>query len=183
MVQPTVFQFFPLHEIRPDGWLRKQLECQRDGLSGHLDTFWPDIKDSRWIGGILKMGKNAYWLVACLRTALFKYSHASGVYEWYVNNVKLFNFQRNASGASLLNWNGDAFNINKTYGIMLLKGVSLTLDNSSAELSNAGFFRGKYKASDGTAPATGTLTFREAEFGFTVTIFVKDGICTALSMS
>lgn len=38
-------------ELRPTGWLRRQLEIQAEGLSGHLDQMWPDIRDSRWIGG------------------------------------------------------------------------------------------------------------------------------------
>ena len=42
---------FPLEAIKPRGWLAEQLRIQADGLSGHLDEFWPDIKDSAWIGG------------------------------------------------------------------------------------------------------------------------------------
>ena len=38
-------------EIRPQGWLRRQLEIQAEGLSGNLDKVWPDVRDSRWIGG------------------------------------------------------------------------------------------------------------------------------------
>ncbi|MCI8554688.1 MAG: hypothetical protein HFJ80_07075 [Clostridiales bacterium] len=42
--------FSPLH-IKPRGWLRRQLEIQADGLSGHVDKIWPDIRDSAWTGG------------------------------------------------------------------------------------------------------------------------------------
>ncbi len=38
-------------KIRPEGWLRRQLEIQAAGLSGHLDKIWPDISRSAWIGG------------------------------------------------------------------------------------------------------------------------------------
>ncbi len=38
-------------KLRPTGWLRKQLEIQAAGLSGHLDKIWPDISRSAWIGG------------------------------------------------------------------------------------------------------------------------------------
>ena len=38
-------------EIRPEGWLYRQLKIQADGLSGHLDQIWPDIRDSAWVGG------------------------------------------------------------------------------------------------------------------------------------
>lgn len=37
--------------IRPHGWLRRQLELQARGLSGALYRIWPDIRDSKWIGG------------------------------------------------------------------------------------------------------------------------------------
>lgn len=42
---------FSSRELHPQGWLRKQLEIQAAGLSGNLDKIWPDIRDSKWIGG------------------------------------------------------------------------------------------------------------------------------------
>ena len=33
----------PLGSITPSGWLRRQLEIQARGLSGHLDEIWPDL--------------------------------------------------------------------------------------------------------------------------------------------
>lgn len=45
--QPA-FHPFPIRAISPRGWLAKQLRIQADGLSGHLDEFWPEIKDSAW---------------------------------------------------------------------------------------------------------------------------------------
>lgn len=48
-------------DIRPEGWLRKQLQAR--GLSGHLDLIWPDIRDSRWIGGDREGWERVpYWL-------------------------------------------------------------------------------------------------------------------------
>ncbi|MBQ8955308.1 MAG: glycoside hydrolase family 127 protein, partial [Clostridia bacterium] len=41
----------PLGAIRPEGWLRKQLETAAEGLTGKLHEFWPDVKDSAWRGG------------------------------------------------------------------------------------------------------------------------------------
>ncbi|QNF30126.1 MULTISPECIES: hypothetical protein [Metabacillus] len=38
------------NEIKPKGWLLRQLQIQAEGLSGNLDKFWPDIKESKWIG-------------------------------------------------------------------------------------------------------------------------------------
>jgi DUF1680 family protein len=53
----------PLGEIRPEGWLKRQLRIQADGLSGHLDEFWPDIKSSGWIGGVSEgWERGPYWL-------------------------------------------------------------------------------------------------------------------------
>ncbi len=57
------FRPLPLASIRPAGWLKRQLEIQRDGLSGHLHEFWPDIKDSAWFGGDAEGWERApYWL-------------------------------------------------------------------------------------------------------------------------
>lgn len=54
---------FTTKEIKPSGWLKRQLEIQADGLPGNLYKIWPDIKDSAWIGG--KRGdweRVPYWL-------------------------------------------------------------------------------------------------------------------------
>ena len=53
----------PLGAIKPTGWLKAQLKIQAEGLSGHLDEFWPDIKDSSWIGGKAEgWERTPYWL-------------------------------------------------------------------------------------------------------------------------
>ena len=50
-------------EIRPEGWLRRQLEIQARGLSGNLDRMWPDVRDSAWIGGDREGWERVpYWL-------------------------------------------------------------------------------------------------------------------------
>ena len=41
----------PLGAVKPNGWLKKQLEIAAKGLTGKLHTFWPDVKDSAWRGG------------------------------------------------------------------------------------------------------------------------------------
>ncbi len=52
-----------LGSIRPRGWLEKQLRTQADGLSGHLDEFWPDVAQSGWIGGSAEgWERGPYWL-------------------------------------------------------------------------------------------------------------------------
>ncbi len=57
------FKPFTTKEIKPRGWLLNQLRIQGDGLSGHLDKFWPDIKDSKWVGGQAEGWERVpYWL-------------------------------------------------------------------------------------------------------------------------
>ena len=53
-----------LGAVTPQGWLvAEQLRIQARGLSGHLDRFWPDIKDSAWIGGAAEgWERMPYWL-------------------------------------------------------------------------------------------------------------------------
>lgn len=42
----------PLTAIKPEGWLKAQLETQARGLSGHLYEIWPDVSDEcAWLGG------------------------------------------------------------------------------------------------------------------------------------
>jgi len=46
------FISLPLGAIKPQGWLLKQLRIQSNGLTGHLDEFWPDLSsNSGWLGG------------------------------------------------------------------------------------------------------------------------------------
>ena len=43
----------PLGAIKPDGWLRLQLQAQVSGLTGHLDEVYPNVVGARnaWLGG------------------------------------------------------------------------------------------------------------------------------------
>ena len=62
-LHPPAFSPLPLGSIRPLGWLACQLRIQADGLSGCLDEFWPDVKDSAWFGGSAEGWERApYWL-------------------------------------------------------------------------------------------------------------------------
>jgi len=62
-LREPAFRALPLNSIRPQGWLMDQLRLQAGSLSGHLDTFWPDIKDSAWIGGEAEgWERMPYWL-------------------------------------------------------------------------------------------------------------------------
>ena len=57
------YKLFNTTELKASGWLRKQLEVQANGLSGNLDKVWPDIRESRWIGGNCEGWERVpYWL-------------------------------------------------------------------------------------------------------------------------
>ena len=52
-----------VNEISPQGWLKRQLEIQAAGLAGNLDKVWPDVRDSKWIGGSREGWERVpYWL-------------------------------------------------------------------------------------------------------------------------
>jgi|WetSurMetagenome_2_1015567.scaffolds.fasta_scaffold04628_2 uncharacterized protein len=38
----------PLGAVKPEGWLKSQLEVQASGLTGNIDDFWPDLVNSAW---------------------------------------------------------------------------------------------------------------------------------------
>ena len=60
---PLALRPLPLGSVRPAGWLARQLRIQADGLSGHLDEFWPDVARSGWIGGDAEgWERGPYWL-------------------------------------------------------------------------------------------------------------------------
>lgn len=57
------WDFYTSKELKPEGWLRRQLEIQARGLSGNLHKVWPDISDSAWIGGNREGWERVpYWL-------------------------------------------------------------------------------------------------------------------------
>lgn len=57
------WSFYTTNEIKPEGWLRRQLEIQAESLSGNLDKVWRDVRDSKWIGGDAEGWERVpYWL-------------------------------------------------------------------------------------------------------------------------
>ena len=48
-LKQKAFVKLPLGAVKPKGWLKRQLQIQADGLTGHLDEFW--MYDSWWKGG------------------------------------------------------------------------------------------------------------------------------------
>ena len=57
------YTYFSPNELKVEGWVKTQLELQRDGLNGNLDKVWPDVRDSKWIGGDREGWERVpYWL-------------------------------------------------------------------------------------------------------------------------
>ena len=57
------WNFYSSNELKPKGWLLRQLRIQADGLSGNLDKVWADVRDSAWIGGPAEGWERVpYWL-------------------------------------------------------------------------------------------------------------------------
>lgn len=55
--------FYTSNEIKPKGWIKKQLQIQADGLAGNLDRVWRDVRNSKWIGGDAEGWERVpYWL-------------------------------------------------------------------------------------------------------------------------
>lgn len=50
-LQPQQFIKLPAGTIQPEGWLKQQLELQRNGLNGHLGEIsaWLQKKDNAWL--------------------------------------------------------------------------------------------------------------------------------------
>src|SRR5690349_5481069 len=49
-LQPLNFVKLPIGSIQPEGWIKKYLELQRDGLTGHLGEIsaWLEKKNNAW---------------------------------------------------------------------------------------------------------------------------------------
>lgn len=63
MINKTRYAMFQKGEISPQGWLREQLIIQAQGLAGNLDKVWPDVRESKWIGGNREGWERVpYWL-------------------------------------------------------------------------------------------------------------------------
>ena len=65
-LQPQQFIKLPVGSIQPEGWLKAQLELQRDGLNGHLYEIsaWLQKEDNAWLtaGGKWGWEEVPYWL-------------------------------------------------------------------------------------------------------------------------
>ncbi len=63
LIMSAKYSFLKGPELRPSGWVRRQLEIQAAGQAGQLDRIWPDVRDSRWVGGDREGWERVpYWL-------------------------------------------------------------------------------------------------------------------------
>ena len=83
------WNFYTTNEISPEGWLKRQLEIQSEGLSGNLHKIWPDIRDSRWIGGNREGWERVpYWLDGYIPLAyLLKNEEMIAVVKKYIDAI------------------------------------------------------------------------------------------------
>jgi hypothetical protein len=49
-----VFNPIPLGSIKPEGWMKDQMQLMSSGLAGHQHDFYRFVSDSTWIGGPLE---------------------------------------------------------------------------------------------------------------------------------
>lgn len=71
-LHPKKYMELPLGTILPEGWLLKQLELMRDGMTGHLDIWYPSVVGERngWLGGDGDgWERGVYWLDGLLPLA------------------------------------------------------------------------------------------------------------------
>ena len=62
---PKKYVELPLEAIKPEGWLLMQMELMRDGMTGHLDEWYPSVVGERngWLGGDGDgWERGVYWL-------------------------------------------------------------------------------------------------------------------------
>ena len=83
------WNFYTSKEIKPEGWLKRQLTIQAQGLSGNLHKIWPDIRDSAWIGGKCEGWERVpYWLDGFIPLAyLLENEEMIGTVKKYIDAI------------------------------------------------------------------------------------------------
>ena len=84
-----MYRFVSPTDLTPRGWLRRQLEIEADGLFGNLDKVWPDVANSKWIGGDKEGWERVpYWLDGFIPLAwLLGDKDMMARAEYYVNSI------------------------------------------------------------------------------------------------
>lgn len=73
-LRPAAMERLAPGAVRPQGWLAKQMEMQRDGLTGHAEELYDDIGKSDWItrgkrGGQFAWERGPYYAKGLLSLA------------------------------------------------------------------------------------------------------------------
>ena len=84
-----MYRFISPTDITPRGWLRRQLELEASGLCGNLDKVWPDVANSKWIGGDKEGWERVpYWLDGFIPLAwLLHDTDMMARAEYYMNSI------------------------------------------------------------------------------------------------
>lgn len=89
-LQPAAFLPLPLGSVRPRGWLLDQLRVQANGLTGHLEEYWPDLGPrNMWLGGDIEGWERApYYLDGLVPLAhLLEDARLKGMAERWLNSI------------------------------------------------------------------------------------------------
>lgn len=88
-LEKNIFEDIPITDIHLRGWALRQLQIQANGISGTLCDFWPDVKDSAWIGGDAEGWERVpYWLDGFIPLAfLTKRVDLQEKAEFYINEI------------------------------------------------------------------------------------------------
>ena len=83
------WNFYTSKELKPEGWLRRQLIIQAEGLSGNLHKIWPDVCDSAWVGGNCEGWERVpYWLDGFIPLAyLLENEEMIGTAKMYIDSI------------------------------------------------------------------------------------------------
>lgn len=119
--------FCPL-SIKPEGWLKRQLQIQAEGLSGNLYKVWPDIRDSIRIGGTKNDWERVpYWLDGFIPLAyLLRDEEKMKVADKYV--MAIVNNQQEDGWICSGDKARDEFNDNTWEYLLVLKVLTLYCD-------------------------------------------------------
>ena len=91
---PKPYAELPLGTIKPDGWLREELQRMADGLTGNLDDWYPEVCGERnaWLGGDGDTWERGpYWIdglypLSVLLDNKALQSKAQKWIDWTINN-------------------------------------------------------------------------------------------------
>ena len=71
-LQPRPYAELPIGAVKPAGWLNEQLVRMHDGMTGHLDSLYPQVMGPRngWLGGDGDVWERGpYWIDGLLPLA------------------------------------------------------------------------------------------------------------------